>query len=90
MMDLEIADYERTAQALNEKIREKDKEVEEMKTEINRLEERTKALQGQIGKIWGPELCPFLLFMLLSSLIFEGWIIIMSLYFDQSNLEETW
>ena len=49
MMDLEIADYERTVQALNTQVREKDVEITEMKTEIERLEGRTKTLQEQIG-----------------------------------------
>lgn len=49
MMDLEIADYERTVEALNGKVAEKEKELEEYKTEIDRLEGRTKTLQEQIG-----------------------------------------
>lgn len=57
MMDLEIADYERTVQALNTKVSEKDAEITELKTEIERLEGRTKVLQEQIGKIhWGFEI----------------------------------
>lgn len=51
MMDLEIADYERTVEALNGKVAEKEKELEEYKSEIDRLEGRTKNLQEQIGKL---------------------------------------
>jgi phage-related tail protein len=49
MMDLEIADYERTVQALTTQVQEKDEEITEMKTEIERLEVRAKTLQEQIG-----------------------------------------
>ena len=51
MMDLEIADYERTMEALNGKVAEKEKEVEENKAEIEKLEGRTKNLQEQIGTV---------------------------------------
>ena len=50
-MDLEIADYERTMEALNGKVAEKEKEVEENKAEIEKLEGRTKNLQEQIGTV---------------------------------------
>ena len=49
-MDLEIADYERTVQALNNVIAEKDKALEENRTEIDTLEERVKTLKEQTGK----------------------------------------
>ena len=48
-MDLEIADYERTVEALNNTIAEKDKLLEENKTEIDMLEDRVKTLKEQIG-----------------------------------------
>ena len=48
-MDLEIADYERTVEALNNTIAEKDKLLEENKTEIDTLEDRVKTLKEQIG-----------------------------------------
>ena len=49
-MDLEIADYERTVEALNKAINEKDKLLEENKAEIDMLEDRVKTLKEQIGK----------------------------------------
>ena len=49
-MDLEIADYERTVEALNNAITEKDKLLEENKAEIDMLEDRVKTLKEQIGK----------------------------------------
>ncbi|KAK3605782.1 hypothetical protein CHS0354_033984 [Potamilus streckersoni] len=51
MMDLEIADYERTVQALNGRIADRDKTISELRLEINRLEERAKVLQEQAGSI---------------------------------------
>lgn len=50
MMDLEIADYERTVQALNNKITERDAAITDLKSEVERLEEKAKALKEQIGK----------------------------------------
>ena len=50
-MDLEIADYERTVEALNNTIAEKDKLLEENRAEIDMLEDRVKTLKEQIGKI---------------------------------------
>ena len=52
MMDLEIADYERTVEALNNTIAEKEKLLEENKTEIDTLEDRVKTLKEQIGESW--------------------------------------
>ena len=52
MMDLEIADYERTVEALNNTIAEKEKLLEENKTEIDTLEDRVKTLKEQIGEFW--------------------------------------
>ena len=49
-MDLEIADYERTVQALNNVIADKDKALEENRTEIDTLEERVKTLKEQTGE----------------------------------------
>ena len=51
-MDLEIADYERTVEALNNTIAEKDKIIEENKGEIDLLEDRVKTLKEQIGEIF--------------------------------------
>ena len=48
-MDLEIADYERTVSGLNATIQEKGALIVEQTTEIQRLENRTKALQIDIG-----------------------------------------
>ena len=51
-MDLEIADYERTVEALNNTIAEKDKIIEENKAEIDLLEDRVKTLKEQIGEFF--------------------------------------
>ena len=50
-MDLEIADYERTVEALNNVIAEKDKTIDENRTEIDMLEERVKTLKEQTGEL---------------------------------------
>ena len=52
-MDLEIADYERTVQSLNDAITERDSKVKDLETEISRLEEKASSLQKQLGnKLW--------------------------------------
>ena len=50
MMDLEIADYERTVQSLNDAISERDSKLKDLEIEISRLEEKTASLQKQLGK----------------------------------------
>ena len=50
-MDLEIADYERTMEALNAQLAGKDANITELKVEIERLEEGNKSLKEQLGKI---------------------------------------
>lgn len=49
MMDLEMADYERTVQILNSQLAERDQSLTELKTEVKRLEDRNKVLKEQIG-----------------------------------------
>lgn len=51
MMDLEIADYERTVEALNSKVTERDATITELRSEVERLEEKARGLKEQIGKI---------------------------------------
>jgi chromosome segregation ATPase len=51
MMDLEIADYERTVQNLNAIIDEHKKLEEEKETEIRRLEEKVTSLSKQLGEL---------------------------------------
>ena len=50
-MDLEIADYERTVEALNSKVTERDATITELRSEVERLEEKARGLKEQIGKI---------------------------------------
>ena len=50
MMDLEIADYERTVEALNSKVKERDTTITELRSEVERLEEKARGLKEQIGK----------------------------------------
>ena len=50
MMDLEIADYERTIKTLNEQIELKNEKAKEQETEIDRLNEMQTALQKQLGQ----------------------------------------
>ena len=50
MMDLEIADYERTMQTLNEQITERDLVITECRAETARQEENVAALQKQLGE----------------------------------------
>ena len=49
MMDLEIADYERTVHALNAQLSDRDSHITDLKAEINRVEERVQLMQTQIG-----------------------------------------
>ena len=51
MMDLEIADYERTVQNLNAAITEHEKIEGEKNTEIKRLEEKVASLSKQLGRV---------------------------------------
>ncbi|XP_064638561.1 GRIP and coiled-coil domain-containing protein 2-like isoform X1 [Lineus longissimus] len=48
MMDLEMADYERTIQNLNDQIAAKDKKIGDLEKDISRLEEKSKSLQTQL------------------------------------------
>ena len=50
-MDLEIADYERTIQSLNEQLSGRDKASDELSAEITRLTEKAAGLQKELGKI---------------------------------------
>lgn len=50
MMDLEIADYERTVQNLNSAVAEHEKIQAEKDAEIIRLEEKVASLSKQLGK----------------------------------------
>jgi len=49
-MDLEMADYERTVQALNQQLTERDKTTVDLQTEVQRQEDRVKSLQEQLGE----------------------------------------
>ena len=49
MMDLEIADYERTVESLNAQVAEREKSIKEGETEIARLQENLKSTQTQLG-----------------------------------------
>ena len=49
MMDLEIADYERTVNSLQAQLNNKDEKIVELQNEVTHYEERTKTLQKQIG-----------------------------------------
>lgn len=61
MMDLEMADYERTVQILNSQLAERDQSLTELKVEVKRLEDRNKVLKEQIG-----------LFMLIINIYLHG------------------
>ena len=54
MMDLEIADYERTIQALNFQISNKQKEIDELQVEVSRQKENVDGLQKQLCKLPHP------------------------------------
>lgn len=49
LMDLEIADYEKTVSNLNVIIQEKDCKTLELQTEIERLQTRNESMQKEIG-----------------------------------------
>ena len=49
MMDLEIADYERTVQTLNAEIADRDSKLKEKDDEVRRIEEKTNSLKKQLG-----------------------------------------
>lgn len=50
MLDLEMADYERTIHALNEQLTERNSQLSDARAEIIRLEERLQFMQNQIGR----------------------------------------
>lgn len=50
MLDLEIADYERTISALHSQVAERDRKIEEIKMEIDKQEQTMSLMQTQIGK----------------------------------------
>ena len=52
MMDLEIADYERTVTALNGQLTDRDGQIAILKAEILRVEERVQLMQTQIGIVF--------------------------------------
>lgn len=49
LMDLEIADYEKTVSNLNHIIQEKDGKMMEFQTEIERLQKRNESMLKEIG-----------------------------------------
>ena len=49
MMDLEIADYERTVQTLNAQIADRDSKLHEKDDEVRRIEETVNSLKRQLG-----------------------------------------
>ena len=49
MMDLEIADYERTVQNLNDIVSQKDSQINSQQAEEDRLNERIESLNKQLG-----------------------------------------
>ena len=49
MMDLEIADYERTVHALNAQLSDRDSQITSLKAEISRVQERIQLMQTQIS-----------------------------------------
>ena len=49
MMDLEIADYERTVQTLNAQITDRDNKLSEKDDEVRRIEEKVNSLKKQLG-----------------------------------------
>lgn len=51
MMDLEIADYERTVNSLQVQLSNKDEKIAELQNEVTHYEERTKTLQKEIDTI---------------------------------------
>lgn len=61
MMDLEIADYERQFQSLQDQMAQKDKVISESQTEIRRQEEKVESLQKQLGEHFMWCLCFYLL-----------------------------
>ena len=50
LMDLEIADYERTVSNLSATISERDGKITNLTTEIDSLEKRLEAMQNEVGK----------------------------------------
>jgi uncharacterized coiled-coil protein SlyX len=50
MLDLEIADYERTIHSLNAQLAERDGQMASLKAEVSRLEERLQLMHTQIGE----------------------------------------
>ena len=48
-MDLEIADYERTVQNLNDIVSQKDSQINSQQAEEDRLNERIESLNKQLG-----------------------------------------
>ena len=52
MVDLEIADYERTVQALTEQLQEKDKTIRGLEEEQRRVEQKNSSLAQQLGECY--------------------------------------
>ncbi|KAH9514695.1 hypothetical protein Btru_023325 [Bulinus truncatus] len=48
MLDLEMADYERTISTLHSQLEERDKKIEELRSELDKLEQRIALMQTQI------------------------------------------
>ena len=51
MMDLEIADYERTVSTLHQVVAERDSKILEVEAEVHRQEDKVTSLQKQLGKL---------------------------------------
>lgn len=51
LLDMEMADYERLVKELNTKLSEKDECVEELKGQINSLNQKEEVLKQEIGMI---------------------------------------
>lgn len=49
MLDLEMADYERTIATLHGQVEERDRRVDDLKSELDKLEQRIALMQTQIG-----------------------------------------
>ena len=51
MLDLEMADYERTISTLNAQVAEKDSKVTQVNRELEKLEQRISLMQTQLGEL---------------------------------------
>ncbi|KAK6962102.1 craniofacial development protein 2 [Biomphalaria glabrata] len=49
MLDLEMADYERTLSTLHNQVEERDRKIEELKAELDKLDQRITLMQTQIS-----------------------------------------